>query len=332
LPSAVKQVYLPAWASLEDALDRLVREQRWPARSAQEAVGYLVYEPNLVGLAKLRFPHTRSRQTARREVAYLLPAEAGLGGLDWSAGQVELDTSDLDRRAEPDAYYAELPDELGGVRSLSSFQKDFADYLYYNSSIPLLYNPKLKLYSKLDETDERFQRRCREAAEDARDAEVEKLEAKYERKLDTLEDRLEREERELEEDKIEHSARKQEELLSGAESIFGLFSGRKSSRRLSTASRKRRMTRQAQADIKESEEAIEYLEEQIEELEEEARREVAEITERWQTYLEEVEEEEVKPRRTDVQISLFALAWLPRWEVEVAGQILTVPAFETEPV
>jgi hypothetical protein len=332
LPSAVKQVYLPVQTSLDDALDKLAREQRWTVRSVEDVEGYLVYEPNLVGLAKLRFPHTRSRQTASREVAYLLSAEADLGGLDWSAGQVDLETDDLDRRAEPDAYYADLPDELGGVRSLSSFQKGFSDYLYYNSSIPLLYNSKLKLYAKLDESDEQFQRRCSEAAEKGRDEEIKKLEARYESKLDRLEDRLEREERELEEDKVEHSARKQEELLSGAESLFGLFSGRKSSRRLSSASRRRRMTRQARAEIKESEEAIEDLEEEIEELEEEARREVEEITERWDTYLEEVVEEEVKPRRSDVQISLFALAWFPRWEVEVAGQTLTVPAFQPEPV
>ena len=332
LPSAVKQVYLPARASFEDALEDLAREQRWTARSTKDVEGYLVYEPNLVGLARLRFPHTKSRQTATEEVAYLLSAEADLGGLDWSRGQVELDTSDLDRRAEPDAYYAELPSDLGGVRSLSSFKKEFADYLYYNSSIALLYNPKLKLYSKLDESDQEFQRRCRKAAEKARDAEVKKLQAKYESKLDTLENRLEREEREMEEDKVEHSARKQEELLSGAESLFGMFSGRKSSRRLSSASRRRRMTRQARAEIKESEEAIEEMEEEIEELEEEARREVEEITERWQTYLEEVEEEEVRPRRTDVQVNVFALAWLPLWEVEVAGQTLTVPAFEPDPV
>ncbi len=332
LPSGVTQVYLPARVSFEDALDKLAREQRWSARSAQDAEGYLVYEPNLVGLATLRFPHTRSRQTASREVAYLLPAEADLGGLDWSRGQVVLDISDLERNAEPDAYFAELPADLGGLRSLSSFQKDFADYLYHNSSIALLYNPKLSLYSKLDESDEQFQMRCRQAAEKARDAEIKRLEAKYESKLDTLENRLEREERELEEDKVEHSARKQEELLSGAESLFGMFSGRKSSQRLSSASRRRRMTRQARAEIKESEEAIEELEKEIEELEAEARGEVEEVTARWQTYLEEMQEEEVRPRRTDVQVNVFALAWLPRWEVEVAGQTLTVPAFEAEPV
>jgi hypothetical protein len=148
--------------------------------------------------------------------------------------------------------------------------------------------------------------------------------------LDRLEDRLQREERELEQDKIEHSARKQEELLSGVESVVGLFSGRRSSRRLSTASRKRRMTRQARADIEESEELIEKLEEEIEELEEEAKLEVEDLVHKWGELLDEVEEEEVRPRRADVRVNLFALAWVPRWEVMVAGDALTMPAFEAE--
>ena len=39
---------------------------------------------------------------------------------------------------------------------------------------------------------------------------------------------------------------------------------------------------------------------------------------------------EVRPRRVDVRVNLFALAWVPRWEVRAAGQALTVPAFEAE--
>jgi len=38
----------------------------------------------------------------------------------------------------------------------------------------------------------------------------------------------------------------------------------------------------------------------------------------------------VRPRRTDVQVTLFALAWMPRWEVTVAGQTLSLPAFKAE--
>jgi ElaB/YqjD/DUF883 family membrane-anchored ribosome-binding protein len=332
LPSAVEQVYLPVRVSLEDALQELATEQRWAPGSAQDAQGYVVYEPYLVGLARLRFPHTKSRQTGTREAAYLLPAEPSLGGLDWSQGATKLDASDLTQQGERGAYYAGLPSALGGARSLSSFQKEFSDYLYYNSTTELQFHPKLQLYSQLDESDEQFRRRVQQAAEEASDSEIEKLRSQYQKKLDQLRDRLEREERDLEEDKVEHSARKQEEMLSGAESLLGVFLGRRSSSRVSSASRRRRMTRKARAEVQESEEAIERMEEEIEELKEEAQDEIDEITSRWQSLVGEVEVEEVHPRRSDVQVNLFALAWVPRWEVQAGGRIFTIPAFEVEPL
>lgn len=328
LPSSVKQAFLPTRVSLRAALSDLARDQQWAARSGLDQEGVLVYRPVLTGAARLRFAHTKSRQTHTEEVAYLLPLEGDIA--DWSQAQVQLETRDLEPSPDSGAYFAELPSELGDSRRYTALKKEFNDYLYYNSSISLLYNPHFELYSEIGENPEAFQRRCRVAAKEGLDAEAEKVKDKYERVLDRLEDKLQREERELEEDKIEHSARKQEELLSGVESVFGLFSGRKSSRRLSTASRKRRMTRQAKADIEESEEVIEDLEREIEELEQEAKEELEELTEKWFQLIDEVEEVEVRPRRTDVQINLFALGWLPHWEVRAGDQVFSVPAFEVE--
>jgi hypothetical protein len=330
LPSSVKQVFLPTRVSVEDALAELARDRRWSMRAEDEQAGYLVYAPALAALAVLRFPHTKSRQTHTEEMAYLLPLEGRSDVVDWSKGRVRLDADDLALKPARDAFFAELPSSLGDARHHTALEKEFEDYLYYNSSVTLWYNPHLKLYSEFGESDKEFQRRCRKAAEEAKDAEAKTLKVKYERELDRLEDRLQREERELEEDKIEHSARKQEELLSGVESVVSLFAGRKSSQRLSAASRKHRMTRQAKADIEESEELIEKLEEDIEALEEEAKAELEELAERWGERLEEIEEEEVRPRRADVRVNLFALAWIPNWEVTVAGQALSLPAFAAE--
>jgi hypothetical protein len=328
LPSTVKQVFLPARVSLRVALSELAQDRQWAVRSDADQEGNLVYQPALVGTAQLRFPHSQSRQTHTEEVAYLLPLEGGT--VDWSRAQVQLETGELEPAPESDAYFAELPPELGASKHYTALKKEFGDYLYYNSSVALWYNPHLKLYSEMGESPKAFQRRCREAAREALDAEAEKLRDKVERQLDRLEDRLRREERELEEDKVEHSARKQEELLSGVETVFSLFSGRRSSRRLSSASRKRRMTRQARADIEESEEAIEDLEEDIQELEAEAREELEELTEKWAARIDEIEEIEVRPRRADVRINLFALAWLPHWEVAAGEQVYSVPAYKAE--
>jgi len=309
-------------------VDRLAHEQGLAVRSKGVSEGQLVYRPALLGLAGLRFAHTQSRQMHEEDVAYMLPVEGEGTTLDWAEGKVQIEADELDRKPESDAFFAQLPADLGASKRHTELESEFSDYLYYNSSAALRHNPHLKLYSEIGESEESFQRRCRKGAEDARDEEAEKLRAKYKQQLERLEDRLGREERELEEDKIEHSARKEEELLSGVESVFGLLTGKRSSSRLSSASRKRRMTRQAKADVKESEEVIEELEEQIETLEQEAEDELKELDAKWRELIDDVEEIEVRPRRADVRISLFALAWLPHWELELGEQMLSLPAFE----
>jgi hypothetical protein len=331
LPSAVKQVYLPVQIALDEALKKLAREHNWPARSMAEQEGYLVYDPALMGVATVRFAHAKSRQTYSEEVAYLLPLESRSSSVDWSEGKANLDSRKVASSPVSKAFFGDLPSELGDSRRHTALRSEFDDYLYYNSSLTLSYNPNLKLYSEFDETDKAFQRRCREAASQLRDEEARKLTEKYKSKIDTLKDRMRREQRELEEDKIEYDARKQEELLSGAETVLGLFSGRKTTRSLSTASRKRRMSRQAKADVQESIKVIDELQDQIKDLEKEMDRELESLTTQWSGRIDDLREEEVRPRRTDVQINLFALAWIPRWETSVGGQVFSMPAFTVEP-
>ena len=328
LPSTVKQVFVPVRVPLRTALSEMKRGQSW---SVQAEDGYLVYEPALIGLSTLLFPHNKSRQTHTERVAYFLPLEGEGYVVDWSAGKVKLEADDLDRQAEADAYFVELPSDLGTAKRHTALRKEFEDYIYYNSSQTLWHNPHVELFSTFGESDTAFARRCQKAAKEARDTEAKKLEAKYERELDRLEDRLRREERELDEDKIEYDARKQEEVLSGVESVLGVFTKRRVSRGLSTASRRRRMTRQAKADIEESEAEIKELEDKIDELEAEAKEELEDLAALWAEQAEEREEVEVRPRRTDVRIDLFALAWVPRWEVRVGDQAVTMPAHEIEP-
>ena len=331
LPSTVTQAYWPVQMSLKKAVAELARDRGLAVRSKAGQEGYLVYHPALLGLAKLRFAHTKSRQSHAEDVAYLLPVEGEDYAVDWAEGKVQMEAGDLDRNPERGASFADLPTELGASKRHTVLKDEFGDYLYYNSSVALRYNPHLKLYSEMGESEEAFQRRCRREAEKARNAEAKKLAAKHKRELDRLEDKLQREERELEDDKIDHDSRKQEELLSGVESVFGLITGSRSSRRLSSASRKRRMTRQAKADVKESEEVIDELEEQIEELEQEAKTELEELDAKWRELIDEVEDVEVRPRRADVRIDLFALAWLPHWELRIGEQVLSMPAFKYEP-
>ena len=289
----------------------------------------LVYQPAVIGLATMRYLHKKSGIEAQEPVAYLLWPEQIRAIPAWSeAEHPELSPRDLDTHTYAEARFAEVPAELSNATQIKALEKDFADYLYRNHWLVVSYNPSLEIYALPENTERDFKARCQEAAREGRDAETEKLKDAYESKIKKIEDRIRREEQELEEDRIDYQSRKQEELLSAGESLLGLLGGRKSSRALSTASRRRRMTKQAKADIDESVDALEELKKEIEELQEEMQEELDEVTREWAEKLDDIEELKVTPRRTDVGIEVFGLAWAPAWAVGgKRGRGRMIPAY-----
>ena len=135
--------------------------------------------------------------------------------------------------------------------------------------------------------------------------------------------------RELAADQEDLEARKREELLTLGESALNLLTRRRSSSMISRSSRKRTLTKKAQADVEESLEAIEDFEQQLEDLKAQWEEQAAEISDVWADKLEEVEEFEVKPRRADVTVEFCGLAWVPVWRVMLEdGRQLDLPARE----
>jgi len=176
----------------------------------------------------------------------------------------------------------------------------------------LPFNPSLKIYGIPGESAEEFKARCADAAKQNRDEEVEKLRDRMETKLTRLRTKLSKEELELEEDKDDYKSRKNEEMLSAGETIAGFFGvlGRRRSSGLSTAARKRRMTQNAKADIKEK---------------------VEDIVTRWEEALEDEEIFQLKPRRTDVQVTLVTPVWIPCYFIETKnGGSARIPAWQPE--
>ena len=156
---------------------------------------------------------------------------------------------------------------------------------------------------------------------------MDKVEASYEKKLDTIEDRLRREERELRQDEAELSQRKMEEMGTHAENVLSLFSKR--SRRLTTSLSKRRMTEQAKADVEESEEAIEDYKQQIADLEQELKRAIEEVQSKWADIADDMAEISVRPYKKDILVDLFGVAWFPYHVVEADGRTVELPGFGT---
>ena len=59
-----------------------------------------------------------------------------------------------------------------------------------------------------------------------------------------------------------------------------------------------------------------------------AQRRVAEITEKWRRVGEEATAIQVKPRKADVRVTHFGLAWAPHWRTAGAdGRATLTPAY-----
>ena len=159
------------------------------------------------------------------------------------------------------------------------------------------------------------------------DTEFNKLAAKLDRQIATLEDKLSREERELRQDEAELAQRKVEAMGTHAENILGLFVGSRSTRKLSSSLTKHRQTEQAKADVEESVEAIAQFKQQLADLDKERLRLAEEINARWGNVVNESTEITVNPKKTDIFVNLFGVAWLPFYSVQAGGTLFEIPAF-----
>jgi hypothetical protein len=234
----------------------------------------------------------------------------------------------LDDRPDPRARFSIPESPLSDAKLMSSIQKDFLDWVYRSSQVTVRANEALKVYAGPETSQADFRKLCAQAAQDGRDAEIDKISTTYDKKIASLQEKIRREERELNQDESEFSQRKLEELGTHAENLLGLFSGRKSSRRLSSSLSRRRMTEKAKADVKESEESIQEFEKQIAALEKEKTSALEDTQNKWAELANQITEIPITPYKKDILLDLFGLAWYPYFMVQTEQELSELPGFQ----
>jgi hypothetical protein len=332
LPAGVAPHYMPVSVPIEWA----IREAESGGPPIVYQAKQLVYHAALLARASVRIDNKTHHVHHQDTVSRVLPVQENDAFLDWKMASIPVTTQDrgpgsLDDYPAQGARFAPLHKAFNSATRLRSLERDFAEYVYRESALDLAYHPALKLTARPDEAPSHFRRRVYDLIQKKRDAEIEKLEKSVQTKVERLEARIRREERELEQDELEYKDRQREELISAGESIFNLLRGRRHSRALSIASRKRRMTRQSKADVQESLDAIDDLDAQIGDLLDEAEREEAAIQQRWAELTDDSETIQVRPRKSDIFVETWGVVWLPYWELiyQERGddKKLSLPAF-----
>ncbi len=194
----------------------------------------------------------------------------------------------------------------------SGVEGDLKTYLVAHRPVNVFHAPVLKLYSRVEETEEEFASRARRAAEDAADAEIAKLKDKYETRIERVKDQLQTLETRMIEAESDASAKKSEEMMSGAGDILGaLLGGRRSSNPLGKAASRRSATKKAEARAESAAAKLTAKQIDLQELEDELADEIVEITNRWADAAENHETVAIPLEKTDVRVAEMKLVWVP---------------------
>lgn len=334
LDPAVPQVFLPIELGEQAAIKQAMQES---GSSNDVDSIQLIYEPGIVGAARIRFNDRKRKIDEVIEKMLVVPLSDNQQNINWKLAEtLPLQGNDLSGGPERVGkeqcpFFASIPDNANSARELKAISQDFSDWLFYNCKLPISVHAELGISKNPGEPMRTFNMRIQQVAREKRDAEVDALEKKYGAGIEKLKTKLKQEERSLAIDQEEYEARKRDEVVGIGESVVGFLMGRRSSRVLSQASTKRRMTSKAKVSIEETQENIADLQEEISRLETELKEATAEITNRWVDALASVNTEELSPRRTDIDVKLVALAWLPSWVITTVNnrgpRTLTIPAY-----
>jgi hypothetical protein len=289
----------------------------------------ILYRPILLAQAQVRFLNRKYNLDHELLKTAVVIEPDRRGTVRWENHlAAAIESRKLDRGPAPEARFANVEEPLSDAKAIKSMETDFVDWIYRGTEVMVKANESLKVYAGPNIAGEKFEKECQAAAAKEAEVEADKVEARFEKKIDSLETKLSREERELAEDEAEYKQRKMEEAATHAETLFSLFSKRR--RSVSSSMTKRRMTAKAKDDIEESEEEIERLKQEIDEMEAEMKEALDELEAKWVDIAADVTEIPVTPYKKDISVELFGVAWMPYHLVEDGGQLQEFTGFKLE--
>ena len=86
------------------------------------------------------------------------------------------------------------------------------------------------------------------------------------------------------------------------------------------------MTSRAGQGLEDSRAQVEELKQEVVKIEQELKDQTQEISLKWANMLDDITTEQLAPKRTDIDIQLVALAWLPSWFIRYDDGLHTTTA------
>jgi hypothetical protein len=293
-----------------------------PVRGSASGGNKLVYQPRVVGAAKINFADAKTKVNASQSKVYLTPITDDALPVTWdNAEELGIPATDFEKSGQGGAQFSDLPSAASQAKNYSAWNRDFTAWLYGSQAINLLQSPSLKEVSQPGEDERDFRIRLGQVAREKRDDLVEELRKKYAPKIAALQERLRKAQATVEKQAEQARQAKLQTALSVGATLLGAFTGRKtfSSSNISRATgaaRKAGRAFEESGDVSRASDTVESVQQQLADLQAQFEAESNALAEKVDPLTEALESVSVKPRKTDINVQLVSLTWAPYWQDE----------------
>jgi len=328
IPQGISEYFLPVNYSLTEA--HRLSAQSLPAQTVSAHLEAVLYRPTLLACASVRFTDRRygvDSEVIRDALVDNLDRRGTVRWDDFSYDGPGMEK--LETQPAPQARFIIPGASFVDGKLIAALEKEFVDWVYRTTQVTARANQTLKVFAGPDVSPAEFRTACSDSARRGRDAEIQRLTGVIDRQLISLQDKLTREERKLDRNEMEYDNRRQEETGNMLELGAGLLGlGRKKS--LTTQITRSRLSQQARAEVDSSQASVELLKGQIQEREQ-SRQEITQAANaRWAAAVNEVKEIIIRPKKSDVYVQVFGVAWRPFYVIRSDNGVYELPAFGRE--
>ncbi|MFK7601840.1 ATP-binding protein [Deinococcus sp. SM5_A1] len=270
----------------------------------------VTYHPHLLAVANVRYSNLKAKVDVSGTLPLALEVGNGPISVNWAdAAELPVNPATLEKSANDDASFAEIPAPLLDAKNYPKWSKEAARYVAASKPLTLWQDPSSGVMSSPGESEGDFRARASHAGREARDAAVQKLRAKYASKVATLQTRLERAQMKVGQQQAQaQQAQLQTAMNVGVGVLGALFGGgRRTTALRSGVSGVGRSMREGQ-DVQAAQAEWAQVSQQMQDLQNQVQAEVDALSGISGGELERVE---IRAKAADVSIPLIALAWLP---------------------
>lgn len=270
-------------------------------------------QPYLVFSCTVHFVNSSKAIDLETSESFKIYLDETMQAIDFDEKE-ELENGSFEEKERPNSSFYSIPTFVQNERELKSIEKDFSDYIYRNTRLPLYKNDALKIISKQNETLSDFKIRLQDRLNEKIDDEVEKLQTKFKKDNDLIDDKLSKLAEKLEREEIQSSSTTTDTIIAIGTSILGAFFGKSvltktNLGKVASSAKGANRILKERNDVKYVENEILQLQEERENLIHILENEIEKINTSNLSTNYEIEEIFIKPKRSDIYNIKLELLW-----------------------